>query len=195
MILAVKTNNETTEIHLLDKKGKLLTKKTWQPERKLADELLPEIESIIAMSSSGLTRGSSNKNLDSRIQSTEQVGARLRKSENDNVSNRPFDQLTKLIVFTGPGSFTGLRIGITVMNTLAYSLDIPIVGTNNNRHSRDRAERGVTPDLIRGNETLGIQDNDDLWLTDGLKRLRENENDRIVIPQYGAEPNITSSRK
>jgi tRNA threonylcarbamoyladenosine biosynthesis protein TsaB len=36
--------------------------------------------------------------------------------------------LTKVLVYTGPGSFTGLRIGISVANALAYSLSVPIVG-------------------------------------------------------------------
>src|SRR5688572_22039961 len=34
-----------------------------------------------------------------------------------------------IVVLRGPGSFTGLRIGITVANTLAHSLRVPIVGT------------------------------------------------------------------
>lgn len=36
--------------------------------------------------------------------------------------------IEKIIVYQGPGSFTGLRIGITVANTLAYALSVPIVG-------------------------------------------------------------------
>jgi len=37
------------------------------------------------------------------------------------------ESLTKIAVLAGPGSYTGLRIGITVANFLAWSLSIPIV--------------------------------------------------------------------
>ncbi len=36
--------------------------------------------------------------------------------------------LSAVEVHTGPGSFTGLRIGISVANTLFYILDIPVNG-------------------------------------------------------------------
>jgi tRNA threonylcarbamoyladenosine biosynthesis protein TsaB len=75
-------------------------------------------------------------------------------------------ELTGLVVYTGPGSFTGLRIGITTMNTMAYSLDIPIVGTNG-----------------------------DDWAQKGLKRLENGENDKIVLPEYGAPANITKPKR
>jgi tRNA threonylcarbamoyladenosine biosynthesis protein TsaB len=74
--------------------------------------------------------------------------------------------LTSIVVFQGPGSFTSLRIGITVCNTLAYGLSIPIVG-----------ETG------------------DDWVMRGLTRLEHNDNDRIVLPVYGGEANITTPRK
>ncbi len=38
------------------------------------------------------------------------------------------DNLNRIIVFRGPGSFTGLRIGISVANALGYALNIPVVG-------------------------------------------------------------------
>jgi tRNA threonylcarbamoyladenosine biosynthesis protein TsaB len=74
--------------------------------------------------------------------------------------------LQGLVVFTGPGSFTGLRIGISTMNAMAYAQNIPIVGV--------------------GGEN---------WLLDGIKRLKNHENDKIVTPNYGREPNITKSKK
>lgn len=83
-------------------------------------------------------------------------------SENDS----SFAQLTGLAVFRGPGSYTGLRIGISVMNALAYGLEIPIVG-----------ETG------------------DGWLVTAQNRLRKGDNDNVVIPEYGSLPNITIAKK
>lgn len=73
--------------------------------------------------------------------------------------------LTGIIVYEGPGSFTGLRIGCTVANTMAYSLDIPIVGTT-------------------GNE----------WFGDGLKKI-QTESASAVFPEYGRTPHITAPKK
>lgn len=36
--------------------------------------------------------------------------------------------ITEIQVHTGPGSFTGLRVGVAIANTLAYALHIPING-------------------------------------------------------------------
>ena len=38
--------------------------------------------------------------------------------------------LTEIHFFAGPGSFTGLRIGATVVNTLADQLNIPLYDQN-----------------------------------------------------------------
>jgi tRNA threonylcarbamoyladenosine biosynthesis protein TsaB len=71
-----------------------------------------------------------------------------------------------IVVFQGPGSFTGLRIGITVANALAYSLDAKIVAS-------------ADPD----------------WLAAGIRRLLAGESDPVALPEYGAEPNITIQKK
>lgn len=36
--------------------------------------------------------------------------------------------LTEIEVFTGPGSFTGLRVGVSIAQALGWSLGIPVNG-------------------------------------------------------------------
>lgn len=73
-----------------------------------------------------------------------------------------WEELAGILVYRGPGSFTGLRIGITVANALAYGLDIPVIGETS-----------------------------DEWQGRAFSRLQNGGNDRIVLPHYGADPNIT----
>lgn len=40
--------------------------------------------------------------------------------------------LTKIIVVCGPGSYTGLRVGLSTANALAFGLNIPIFGVKDN---------------------------------------------------------------
>ena len=54
----------------------------------------------------------------------QRVGELLREA---NVSR---NELTGVIVGTGPGSFTGLRIGLATAKTIAYTLEVPIVGVS-----------------------------------------------------------------
>lgn len=80
--------------------------------------------------------------------------------------NYVMDDIAGVVAFRGPGSFTGLRIGLTVADALAYGNACPIVGSAGKS-----------------------------WIDDGLTRLLAGEDDRIVTPEYGAEANITTPRK
>lgn len=42
--------------------------------------------------------------------------------------------LEQITFFSGPGSFTGLRIGATVVNTLAHELHIPLYDHHGQQH-------------------------------------------------------------
>ena len=81
-------------------------------------------------------------------------------------NDKKWADITHIGVFEGPGSFTGLRIGITVMNTIADAQGIPIVGG-------------------RGED----------WQDRVIARLENGENDKIVLPFYGAEAHITIPKK
>lgn len=74
-----------------------------------------------------------------------------------NELSKSLKDIEGIVVFKGPGSFTGLRIGLTVANALAYSQDIPIVAASGKN-----------------------------WLKDGIKNLQAGQNDQIATPDYGA---------
>ena len=80
--------------------------------------------------------------------------------------NATLAPIAGIAVYKGPGSFTGLRIGIASMNALAYSLDVPIVGTQG-----------------------------DDWLKKAQDKLTNGENHHIIQPYYGADAKTTKPRK
>lgn len=43
-------------------------------------------------------------------------------------NNCTFKDITEIIVATGPGSYTGLRVGAAVANTLGFLLRVPVNG-------------------------------------------------------------------
>lgn len=81
-------------------------------------------------------------------------------------NDKTWKDISGIVAFKGPGSFTGLRIGLTVLNTFADSEVVPIVGS------------------------IG-----DDWQVEGLSRLAAGENDQLVMPEYGGEAHITTPRK
>lgn len=70
-----------------------------------------------------------------------------------------------IVCFQGPGSFTGLRIGLTVGNALAYALNIPIVATQEPR-----------------------------WLEQGIADLLAGKNEKIALPEYGSPVHTTEQK-
>ena len=57
-----------------------------------------------------------------------------------------------IFVVRGPGAFTGLRIGVTIANTLAFILKVPITAVSTHDYLRERmpaAKRGKTAQLLR----------------------------------------------
>lgn len=83
-----------------------------------------------------------------------------------NVSSKALPDVQGIVVYKGPGSFTGLRIGLSVANALAYSLDAPIVSTTT-----------------------------ESWIKLGLEKLQKGDNEKIAMPEYGAPVHITEPRK
>jgi len=87
----------------------------------------------------------------------------------DNTDDKP---ISGVIVSAGPGSFTGLRIGISVANTIAYTYDIPITGVTDETDVEKLLQKGKSVLESRGAPFEGV-----------------------VVPHYGAEPHITQPKQ
>lgn len=58
-----------------------------------------------------------------------------------------FVDLTKIVVALGPGSFTGVRVGLAAAKGYALALDIPVVGVST-LHAIQRQNTHQTPTLV-----------------------------------------------
>jgi len=81
-------------------------------------------------------------------------------------SGKSLNDLQGIVVFTGGGSFTGLRIGVTVANALSQGLAIPVV-----------AAQGTD------------------WIIDGEKLLHHAKTGKYVEPTYDRPATITEPIK
>ncbi len=82
------------------------------------------------------------------------------------VYEKELNDIEGIVCYKGPGSFTGLRIGLSVANALAYSLQVPIVGIEGEDH----------------------------WLERGLTDIKSGKNDEAVLPAYGSPVHITQPK-
>lgn len=83
-----------------------------------------------------------------------------------NKSSISYGELKGVAVYKGPGSFTGLRIGLSVANAMAYAQGIPII-----------AKSGEN------------------WLAEAVNALETGHNDKAALPEYGEPPRTTHPRK
>ena len=88
--------------------------------------------------------------------------------------------LKGIIVVQGPGSFTGLRVGISVANSLGYGLETPVVGVKKCKVQSAKCKIKSPKLKISYNSIL----------EKGLKKLRYAKLGKIVRPFYGEEPHV-----
>lgn len=81
-------------------------------------------------------------------------------------ADKTLQDIDGIIVYQGPGSFTGLRIGVAAANALAFGLRVPIIGVSG-----------------------------DAWKADGIQQLEDATKTQYVQPIYGADAHTTTPKK
>ena len=79
------------------------------------------------------------------------------------MQGKDWHDIEGIVAYKGPGSFTGLRIGLSVANALAYALQVPIVS----------------------------QESSD-WLERGIAALSDGKDEKIALPHYSTPAHITT---
>lgn len=83
--------------------------------------------------------------------------------KNNNLSKK---DLTQIAVNIGPGSYTGVRIGVTTANSIAFALNLPIIEISDEKD----VEKVIT------------------------KRLTQNVFSSPALPVYSHSPHITKKK-
>lgn len=120
--------------------------------------------------------------------------------EDNNISAKDID---KIIVVNGPGSFTGIRIGLTIAKTYAWSLNIPITSilsleamalssTNSIYHVPViNARRGYVFAAIYDKDYNEVLKPSHILITDLLEKLKKLDSYEIITRDEFDEFEIT----
>ena len=81
-------------------------------------------------------------------------------------TNKSIEDLRGIVVYEGPGSYTGLRISISVANAMGYSLKQPVVGSSG-----------------------------ESWVEYGIENLDSAAEFKAISPVYGGEVFTTKPKK
>jgi len=82
------------------------------------------------------------------------------------------EEIIGIVAVSGPGSFTAVRQGVVIANTLGYLFHAPVVGVKMNEFKTE-------------DELSKI----------GYKKIRAAKRGAIILPFYGGEPHITKPKK
>jgi hypothetical protein len=121
--------------------------------------------------------------------------------------NKKLVDLSGIVVVSGPGVFSGIRIGVTTGNALGYGLNVPVVGVEVAEHGTRNTEHEVITNnqipIINLNRKKEGERLEKIF-QEGRKKLKGKpstplslrpfgkfEMKGIVVAKYGSEPNIS----
>jgi tRNA A37 threonylcarbamoyladenosine modification protein TsaB len=151
-ILAIRTDKPEAELYIYENEMQLAAA-SWQAHRRLAETIHEKIDEILK------SVKASSLDLSSEAGSVSQIREHYK-------SSITLKDVGGIVCYSGPGSFTGLRIGASVANALAYAQNIPVVSS-------------------AGND----------WLKIGTSALLAGQNDKFVSPEYGSPARTTPPKK
>lgn len=126
-ILAINTGLPQTEIVLLNGERTVFSK-SWPSNYDEAEKLLPQLKKILA---------------------GDERATRARGGKKDTGAGAATAAITaapdKIFVVAGPGAFTGLRVGVTIANTLAFVYQVPIISCTTFEYFQHKIPQKLAP--------------------------------------------------